>query len=61
MKEATLDDLIQDIMDINIGRSPLIPYNLHEGLRRILSAFDTHDSAELFFRQYRSDRFHNEQ
>jgi hypothetical protein len=60
VKEATLNDLIQDVMDINIGKSPMIPYQLHEGLTRLTKAFNNLDQCELFLRNYRAQRFPNQ-
>jgi hypothetical protein len=54
---ATLEDLIQDYHDIANKKNILIPYNLHDGLRKIQMALGGASEAMDWFRQYRRDRY----
>ena len=56
IETATLEDLIQDYKDIANRKNILIPYNLHDGLRRIQDLFGSASKAMDWFHEYRRDR-----
>lgn len=55
MKEATLEQLIEDVRKINSSVNVSIPYNLHEFLHTLTEHF-LMIKFEKFLREYRSSR-----
>jgi hypothetical protein len=53
---TSLDQLLQDLIDIANKKNPKIPYQLHDGLSRIIHAFGKAGDAVAFLQDYQFQR-----